>query len=111
MVSRAFSEETINCGTTLMIALSESRQKKWIETLEKMDMTHSSKIAWNLIKKISGDPKQNQEPAGVTANQVAHQLLLNGKPAQKCQKTKLQRNIDTEDNHLSSPFTMKELKV
>jgi len=44
-----------------------------------MDMSHSSKMAWNLIKKLNGDPKQNKAPPKVTANQVAHQLLLNGK--------------------------------
>jgi hypothetical protein len=47
-----FSEETVECGKMLMQQLSTSRQEQWIiETLEKMDMTHSSKIAWNLIKK------------------------------------------------------------
>jgi hypothetical protein len=42
-------------------------------------MTHSSKIAWNLIKKLNGDPKECKQHCNVTADQVATQLLWNGK--------------------------------
>lgn len=30
---------------------------KWVETLEGMDKSHGSKLAWDLIKKLDGDPK------------------------------------------------------
>ncbi|KAK9719557.1 hypothetical protein QE152_g22571 [Popillia japonica] len=34
------SDETITCGTIPMTTLSETKQKKWIETPGKMDMKH-----------------------------------------------------------------------
>ncbi|XP_030759384.1 uncharacterized protein LOC115884825 [Sitophilus oryzae] len=104
-----FSDQTITCGTALMTALSEAREKKWIETLDRMDMSHSSKIAWNLIKKLDGDPKLSKAPANVTPNQVANQLLLNGKFNSKRQKTKIKRLIPTENTNFQKSFTMKEL--
>lgn len=42
-------------------------------------MTKNSKKAWRLIKKLNGDPVKHVNDINVTANQVATQLLLNGK--------------------------------
>lgn len=103
-----FSEETVECGSALLKELGRSRQEKWVETLQKMDMTHSSKIAWNLIKKLNGDPKEMKQASNVTADQVAHTLLENGK-TQKHQKTKLNRTPENGNNLLGRPFTLKEL--
>ncbi|XP_030750457.1 uncharacterized protein LOC115878186 [Sitophilus oryzae] len=104
-----FSDQTITCETALMTALSEAREKKWIETLDRMGMSHSSKIAWNLIKKLDGDPKLSKAPSNVTPNQVANQLLLNGKFNSKRQKTKIKRLIPTENTNFQKSFTMKKL--
>ena len=104
-----FSEETVECGKMLMQQLSTSRQEKWIETLEKMDMTHSSKIAWNLIKKLNGDPKERKQHCNITADQVATQLLRNGKTKRNFKIPKIFRNLNNEMNHLEIPFTIKEL--
>jgi hypothetical protein len=97
----------------LMQQLSTSRQEKWIETLEKMDMTHNSKIAWSLIKKLNGDQKERKQYCNVTADQVATQLLRNGK-TKRNPKTKrnskipkIVRNLNKETNHLEIPFTIK----
>lgn len=46
----------------------------------------TERIACNLTKKHDGDPKQIQQAHKVTANQVTHQLLLNGTSTKKCQK-------------------------
>lgn len=42
-----FSNEIMECGTLL---IQFSKANKWIETLENLNMTRSSKIAWNLKK-------------------------------------------------------------
>jgi hypothetical protein len=46
-------------------------------------MTRNSKKAWRLIKKLSGDPTVHRTCINVTANQVAAELLKNGKPRRK----------------------------
>ena len=42
-------------------------------------MTHNSRKAWKTINKLSNDPTSSNPPCLVTANQVAHQLLVNGR--------------------------------
>lgn len=49
-----------------MIVVSEGLQKNLIKTLDKM--SHSIKIAWNLFKKLNGDPKQNKLPPKATSS-------------------------------------------
>eukprot|EP00057_Strongylocentrotus_purpuratus_P020647 XP_011675121.1 PREDICTED: uncharacterized protein LOC105443541 [Strongylocentrotus purpuratus] len=78
-----FSEETLSAGELLMAAISEERRKSWQDLIEGVDMTHNSKRAWSTIKKISNDPKKSTPHSNVTAVQVAHQLLMNGKSAHK----------------------------
>lgn len=40
-----FSDQTVESGNLLLRELSHARQEKWVETIEKLNMTHSSKIA------------------------------------------------------------------
>ena len=42
-------------------------------------MNHNSCKAWKTIKNISNDPATSTPPCLVSANQVAHQLLINGR--------------------------------
>ena len=42
-------------------------------------MTHNSCKAWKTIRKLSNDPTTSNPPCLVSANQVAHQLLVNGR--------------------------------
>ena len=43
------------------------------------DLTGNSRKAWQTIRKISNDPTVSKPPCLVTANQVAHQLFVNGR--------------------------------
>lgn len=109
--------ETIACADALMRTLSEERQRKWIDTLEKMDMTHSSKIAWNLLRKLNCDRKAVTQSGQVTPNQIAHQLLLNGKTTTSNQRRIKGRNHcgetlpDPNSSMLQLPFSLKELNI
>eukprot|EP00057_Strongylocentrotus_purpuratus_P002687 XP_003725025.1 PREDICTED: RNA-directed DNA polymerase from mobile element jockey-like [Strongylocentrotus purpuratus] len=78
-----FSEKTLSAGKLLMAAISEERRKSWQDLIDGVDMTHNSKRAWSTIKKISNDPTKSTPHSNVTADQVAHKLLLNGKSAHK----------------------------
>ena len=43
-----------------------------------LDFTHSSRRAWSLLRKLGGATHNKRQQRNVTANEVAHQLLLNG---------------------------------
>ena len=104
-----FSEDTMNAGETLMAAISEDRRKSWQDRIESVDMTHNSKRAWSTIKKINNDPKKATLHSNVTADQVAHQLLLNGKPPHKTRHGRVKRQCgDTESTW---HFTDEELEA
>jgi len=74
-----FSEETIMIGETLKKLLCKDRNDRWHELIDNTDMTKNSKKAWRLIKKLNEDPVTHMNDINITANQVATQLLLNGK--------------------------------
>ena len=105
-----FSDDTMNAGEMLMAAIAEERRKSWQELIEDVDMTHNSKKAWSTIKKINNDPKQAKVHSNVTANQVAHQLLLNGKTQYKLQQ-KEHPPWNQSDEESNWTFTLKELQT
>ena len=79
----AFAEDTIQLGEDLLSAISQGRQERWIDLITNTDMTQNSKKAWTTLKKINTEKNGQTRVAAVTPNQVASQLLLNGKPLHK----------------------------
>ena len=59
--------------------MTEEKRKIWEEVITSTNMTHNSRKAWKTINKLSNDPTSSNPPCLVTANQVAHQLLVNGR--------------------------------
>ena len=74
-----FSADTLECGENLTKAKTESRQKKWQELIQSTDMTHRSRKAWKTIRNIGNVQTKSQPRPLVTANQVAHKLLVNSR--------------------------------
>ena len=79
-------------------------------------MTHNSKKAWATIKKLGTDRNATEtRVAAVTPNEVAHQLLLNGKPNSqekghlKKVKCEMDHTMEESDSHLDS-FSLDELQ-
>ena len=75
-------------------------------------MTHNSKKAWTTIKKLNSE-KKPQRVAAVTPNEVANQLILNGKPTYKerGQQKKLKHEMDLAlqaSEEQFEPFTIEE---
>ena len=53
--------------------------KIWEEVITSTNMTHNSQKAWKTINELSNDTTTSNPPCLVTANQAAHQLLVNGR--------------------------------
>ena len=66
-------------GDALLDEISESQRSKWQDMIESTDVIHSSLKAWKTIKKLTKDYAAPQQQYRVTADQVAHQLIVNGK--------------------------------
>ena len=52
--------------------------EQWADSCDSTNMTLNSRKAWKTINKLSNDPTSSNPPCLVTANQVAHQLLVSG---------------------------------
>ena len=78
-------------------------------------MTRNSKKAWATISKLNTEKKTNPRVAAVTPNQVANQLILNGKPLhtergrKKAMQKEMEQIMKSSEENLD-PFTLKELK-
>ncbi|XP_071476748.1 uncharacterized protein [Diadema antillarum] len=105
-----FSAETIAAGEELSAAISADRRKSWQDLIESVDMTHHSKKAWSTLKRINKDPKRaaTLHTTQPTADQVAHQLLLNGKTGTR-EKRHKSAEYPEANEELCRPFTMGEL--
>ena len=65
-------------GKKLKTSLKEGRCERCSEEMAALDFTHSSIRAWSLLRKLGEATHSKRQQPKVTANEVAHQLLLNG---------------------------------
>ena len=77
--SDPFGKGTLETGAKLIDTMKELKRKKWEEVITSTDLTHNSRKAWQTIRKLSNGPTSTNPPCLVNANQVAHQLLVNGR--------------------------------
>ena len=75
-------------ATCLLDLLNDGRRQSWIETVQELDLTHSSRKAWNLLRHLGSLAPTQYQPTKVTANEVAVRLLGNSseKSEKKCHK-------------------------
>ena len=106
-----FADSTITLGEELMSAISEERRKAWQTLVESTDMTHNSKNAWSTICKLCADPCKPKQHCNNTANQVAHQLLLNGRVPNRQPKVRIDRQRYQDDPGFTRAFTAAELDI
>ena len=72
------SEDRDKAADDLLCRLNEKRRQRWIETVESIDFTHSSRRAWQTMDKLTG---RSTTPAQcpITANSIESLLLSNGR--------------------------------
>ena len=110
-----FDENTIVLGETLAASVANGKQERWQEMICNTDMTHNSKKAWTTIKKLNTEKNARTRVAAVRPDEVANQLLLNGKPLNKERgyykrmKSEME-HIMRESDEQFHPFTMEELQ-
>ena len=104
-------ETTIDTGNTLIDKMKDAKKKRWEEVITSTDLTHNSRKAWQTIKKLSNDPTTPIPPCLVNANQVAHQLLINGQGTMSTkQKRPILPHIQEGTPTMAHPFSEEENK-
>jgi len=116
-ISAATKEESEVTASILIACLDEKRQDRWIEAVESIDFTHSSRKAWSTLNRLTGRTTSKPVKSPVSANSIASQLVQNGRFQQPDRDFSLQvkkdvaelRKCNREDMVTTSPFTMEEM--
>ena len=94
-----------------MNTTSEMRQSSWQTAIEDLDMARNSHKAWKLTEKLNNDyAKPTQQHSNITTNQIAHQLLLNGKTTHTTRQFKSNLTTDGCNPNLTKPFYLTKSK-
>ena len=109
-MSNPFDSTTLDTGNELISKMAAENKRRWEEMITSTDLTGNSPRAWHTIRNIS-DSTIPKPVCLVTANQVAHQLLVNGRgempTKHKCPKLS---QISEDYSSLVFPFTEEEYK-
>ena len=111
------SEGSETTANILIKLLDEERQERWIETVESIDFTHSSRKAWHTINCLTGITTSKPDKCLVSAHAIASQVLQNGRftnPGRDF-STQVRKEVaelwkvDSKDVNMSTPFITWEL--
>lgn len=100
----------------LLYSLDAARREKWVNTVENLDFTKSSRQAWSLLRKLGGANRTAREDIPITPNAVAsHMVNVSRAPRDRGHTTEvkhdltaLKTNCPQETVH-SRPFTSEEI--
>lgn len=110
------NEESI--ADELLESLHENRKERWMELVENLDLTHSSRHAWNTIKKLSPDPNNTKTAPLIEADNIAKEIKQRGQhtPNYRFEKEIRKEYQKTLKSHpeqgllLSIPVTFNEME-
>ena len=89
--------------------IKEEKKKRWKVVITSTNMTHNSRKAWKIIKHRSNDPTSPIAPCLVSANQIAHQLLINHRGTMS-NKPKRPILSPTAEESMVYPFSEEEYR-
>ena len=78
-MSNPFDSTILDTSNELISKMAAENKRRWEEMITSTDLTGNSRKTWQKIRNISNDTTASKPPCLVTANQVAHQLLVNGR--------------------------------
>ena len=112
-------EKTQNQETAeeLLTSLEENRRERWIEVVENMDMTRSSRHAWQTIKKIDPDKYQPRSAPPIGADEVAKEIKQRGQHIpdhsfEKKMRKEYQKTFNSlpkTDSQITSPISAEDM--
>lgn len=71
-------------------------------------MSKNSHKAWTLLRRLNNEKPPITQILNITANQIAHTLIMNGKTGKIRMNTKIVRDKGETEN-LKNPLSMEEL--
>ena len=110
-------QEKHDTATALMEHLDSARQERWIETVQAIDFTHSSRKAWSIVRQLTGE-KNNKPQVPIKANKITQHFVKNGRNTTvNCEFTReVNKELkekwqgDSVDSDLCSEFTVDEMQ-
>uniref|UniRef100_H3AJ77 Endonuclease/exonuclease/phosphatase domain-containing protein n=1 Tax=Latimeria chalumnae TaxID=7897 RepID=H3AJ77_LATCH len=103
-------------ASALLDTLGAARHQRWIECMESLDFTHSSRRAWGLLRKLGAANPVVAPDVKVKPNTIAAYLVANSKgPLNKQYKQEVKRQLRKvmtacpESSALSTHFSSEEL--
>lgn len=102
----------------LIRTLNINRRNKWHDTTVSLNFTHSSRKAWNIVKRLDAETPKTGQHGAVNPNDVATIMMRVAKAKMdKEHKIQIKRLLQTKKKELipssnySSSFTVNEIKV
>ena len=72
-------DQSSRAATALITWLDKKRRDRWLEAVQNIDFSHSSRKAWSIINNLTGRSQHSPRNCPVSANAIAAQLVRNGK--------------------------------
>ena len=66
-------------ATALLAKLDRKRRNRWSKAVRSIDLSHSSRKAWNILNHLTGRSLHSPRHCPVSANTIASQLVRNEK--------------------------------
>ena len=101
----------------LLNSLQHDRRNRWVQLVESMDFTRSSRQAWRLLKRLDEGGRQHQGTP-MDPDRIAQNIIQRGSHVTKYQfETYIRKkyqdllNSSPKNSDLSSPFTVEEITM